>query len=199
MALGGAAGGAFVGLMIANNIARLQKGMEEARSTWKELGNRGLTLAAEPATGLGVASGKERPKLEGTVEGRDVSVHVRSDLVHFATTDVVAKSDVEVCAAATPTPWGVIGTLRSWLGQDHEVGDEAFDAAFIVAGKPADAAVKLFGPVLRERLMALREAGLAAITCDGGRVTVTLNGVITDPKVLGAAIDAAVEAARFSG
>lgn len=187
----------MAGILIANNIARLTKGIAATGTAWKGLAERGLELREESVTGVASASGDKRPVLAGNVSGVAVEVHIRSDFVHYATTEISATSrgaiDGEV--GVHPSPGGVLGYLRSWIGQDIEVGDEAFDAAYLITGKPESAAKELLTPPLQQLVAALDLAKLAALRYDKERVLVVLNGVEDDTAVLGAAIDLAVAAA----
>jgi len=188
----------MAGILIANNIVRLTKSIEAATETWKALETRGLALGSEPTKGLAVASGPERPVLAGQVSGVAVEVHIRSDFVHFGTTEVSAVPgdgmDAEV--GVHPSPGGVLGYLRSLLGQDVEVGDEAFDEAFLITSKPESAAKVLLTPPLQHLVVAIEPAKLAALRYTKERVLVVLNGVETDAAVLGAAVDLCCAAAN---
>src|SRR5689334_13793643 len=124
-----AGAGAIAGLAIANNIARLTAGIDQANESWKALEARGLALRQEPVQGAASASGDHRPMLAGTTGGCEVEVHVRSDLVHYATTEIVAKppNGADGVVGVHPSPGGVLGYLRSWIGQDIEIGEPGFD------------------------------------------------------------------------
>ena len=184
-------------MLIAFNIGRLTKGIETATETWKALEARGLALGSEPSTGLGIASGPTRPTLSGRVAEVEVAVHIRSDFVHFGTTEIsaVPGDGIDAEVGVHPSPGGVLGYLRSWIGQDVEVGDEAFDAAYLITSKPESAAKVLLTAPLQQLVMAIEPPKLAALRYAKERVLVVLNGVETDAAVLGAAIDLACAAA----
>ncbi len=191
------AGGAVAGLLIANNIGRTTKGIEKAKETWPALGERGLAVATEATTGFAVATGKERPRAHGELGGHPVTVQIVTDFVHCARTEIVVqRAGADARVGVYPSPGGVLGQLRDWLQHDIEIGDEAFDAAFLVTGKPAEAAKSLLSSApLRERIAGLSGSSFAGIELDQERVRVTLSGVETDLPTLGAALDLALAAA----
>lgn len=196
----GAAGGAAVGILVANNIVRLQKGIAVANEAWAGLSAKGLVLAQEEVRGLKIAAGKTRPMLSGTVGGVRAEVHIVSDLVHYAHTRVRAElahpSDAKV--GVHPSPSGLMGAIRGWLGQDIEIGDPDFDPAFLISGKPESAALSVLTPTVREKISALTATGLAGFTFGDGYAVVMLAGVVTDVVVLEVALDLAVEASRLA-
>lgn len=50
--------------------------------------------------------------------------------------------------------------VRQGRGTDVLVGDEAFDAAFLVEAAPAEVVSRLFDPSIRERMMSIRPLGV---------------------------------------
>ena len=190
----------MAGILIGNNIALLKKGIEAATTAWKKLEERGLSLGSEEVGALKAASGKQRPVLTGNVSGCQVEIHIRSDTVHYATTEIAAKppKGVDAVVGVHPSPGGVLGHIRSWLGQDILVGDEAFDESFLVTGKPESAAKALVGPTIQQHIAILAGARLAGFSYTKDRVSVVMSGVETDPAVLGTAIDLVCAAATWS-
>lgn len=190
------AGGAVAGLLIANNIGRTTKGIETARTTWPALADRGLAVTMEPTSGFSVATGKDRPAAQGELRGRLVTVRIVTDFVHCARTEVVVERPGAAGKVGVyPSPGGVLGQLRDWLQQDVVIGDDAFDAAFLVTGKPAEAAkAALSDASLRERIAGLSGGSFAGLELDESRARVTLSGVETDVATLGAAIELALAA-----
>jgi len=193
------AAGAIAGIAIANNLARLKAGLEAATASWSTLAGRGLVLAQEEVGGFRAASGKERPFLQGTHGGCAVEVHVRSDLVHYATTEVTATppAGADVVVGLHPSPGGVLGYLRAWLGQDIEVGDPLFDEQFLVTAKPASAAKQLLDEPMRAHvaaLVALTGPRFGGLRYTKEAVSVVLLGVETDAAVVGRAVDLACAA-----
>lgn len=190
------AGGAVAGLLIANNIGRTTKGIEAAKGTWPALAERGLTVASEETRGFAVATGKDRPVARGEIGGRPVTVRIVTDFVHCARTEVVVeRTGGPGKVGVYPSPGGVLGQLRDWIQQDVLIGDEAFDAAFLVTGKPAEAAkAALADGALRERIAALLGGSFAGLELDEARVRVTFSGVETEVATLGAALDLALAA-----
>jgi hypothetical protein len=195
-----AGGGAMAGMLVASNLKRLMSGIDSAREAWRALEARGLTLGTEEVSGLASASGKQRPYLHGTVAGVTVEVHIRSDSVHYPRTEVVATplAGADATIGVHLSPGGVLGYLRSWIGQDIEIGDEAFDAAYLIAGKPEEAAKALLVPSVRE-LIASLGGSLAAFKYEADKVSVVLHGVEVDATNLGVAIDLAAAGATFKG
>lgn len=190
----------MAGVIIGRNLESLKAGLAAAREGWRALEARGLQLGSEEVSGLAATSGKERPTLSGAIAGCAVEVHVRSDMVHWAHTEVIATpaEGAEVTIGVHPNPAGLMGYLRQWLGQDIEIGDEAFDSAYLITGKPESAARALLVPSVRELVTALGPK-LAGLTYRDRRVTVALLGVETDPALLGIALDLAAAAASFRG
>ncbi len=190
----------MAGILIGRNLEHLKSGIATAKESWKALEARGFTLGAEEVSGLAGASGKERPLLTGDAGGCALEVRVLSDFVHYARTEVAAKpvKGVDAFVGVHPSPGGVMGYLHSWLGQDIQIGDEAFDAGYLITGKPESAAVALLVPSVRDLVVALGPK-LAGLTYDKERVAVVLHGVETDAALLGAAIELASAAATWGG
>jgi hypothetical protein len=189
--------GAIGGILIGNNIGRLQAGIAAATVAWKALEKRGLTLGSEPVTGLATASGKSRPVLTGP----SCSVRIVSDFVHYAHTKIIAvpANGADATVGVHPNPAGLLGWIRQRLGQDIQIGDAAFDEAFLITGQPETAAKALLTAPRRAQIVTLAASHLAGFTYAKGEVVVLLVGVVTDDAVLGTAIDLACEAATFRG
>lgn len=189
---GGAAAGAFAGIAIANNLARLTKGCAAAKTAWKAV--EGLTLSSE------VVDGAERPVLSGPVGAVPVTVRVVTDFVHSAATEVRATpvKGASVVLGLYPSPGGMLSSVRDWLRQDIKIGDEGFDAAFLITGKPAAAApTLLLGGKIREHLARLL-GPLAGFEYTKEGAQVMLSGVELDAEVLKTAIALVVEAAAWT-
>lgn len=195
---GAAAGGVIAGLLIANNVKRTTDGITAAQDAWGAVD--GLELVTEPVEGASKkTTGAERPELRGSIGGCDVRVRIVSDIVHYAHTEIVATPSggqglkgIEV--GVHPSPRGMLGRVRSWLGQDIEVGDEAFDEAFLITGDPVSAPPQMLGAELRERLTTLDAGPLAGLVYDGDKATVLMTGVVVEPEVIGLAVQVAVQA-----
>lgn len=196
----GAAGGAAVGILVANNIVRLQKGIAVANETWAGLAAKGLSLTQEEVRGLKVATGKTRPMLSGNAGGAVCEVNIVSDLVHYAHTRIRAAlaNPTDVKVGVHPSPSGLMGSIRGWLGQDIQIGDEDFDPAFLITGKPESAAASVLTPTVREKISALTATGLAGFTFGDGYAVVMLQGVVTDVVILEVALDLVAEASRLA-
>lgn len=194
-----AAGGFMAGAMIGRNLDLLKKGIGEAGEKWKALSARGLELRHEEAkTPFLQECASTWPALHGTVGGAAIGVHIRSDAVYFAHTEVTAKAKAtDVVVGVHLNPGGVMGYLREWIGQDIQIGDEQFDPAYLITGKPESAAVSFLVPSVRQLFYGVGQH-LAGFTHEKDTIKVVLHGVETDPVVLGAAIDLAVAAASWS-
>lgn len=188
----------MAGLVVANNIKRLVAGIKEATAAWKTLEARGLVLDTEEVTGLSKAAGHIRPILHGISGGVACTVRIVSDKVQYAHTRVSAKVRHETSGVVGvhPSPAGILGTIRSWLGQDIEIGDVVFDEAFLITGKPEQAPQRLLSQTIRERIMLLASVSLAGFTYGDGEVVVLLHGVETDSELLSIALDLVQEAAN---
>jgi hypothetical protein len=185
-------------LIIANNVARTAKGLARAIASWQALNARGLRVELEPTSGANVATGKQRPVASGVIAGVEVEIRVITDLVHCAHTDVTARRSgaTDAKVAVFPSPGGIMSAIRDWLQQDIEIGDEAFDEAFLVTGKPASAAKELLASAaLRDGIATLAGGPLIGFEYGKSLVRVSLNGVESDVDVLGAAVDVVVLAA----
>lgn len=194
------AGGALAGMMVAKNLDNLMKGLERAEKAWAELGDPGLTFAMEEVTGtLEKASGAKRPVLRGTRHGVSVEVRVASDFVHYAWTTLSTNTTAagEAKLGVHPSPGGALGYLRSLIGQDIEIGDEAFDAGYLITGKPESFAKTALVPSVRDLVLALGP-GMASLKVAEDGVEVVLHGVETDAARLGAALDLVAACAKVA-
>lgn len=184
--------------MIARNIASTKEGIDAARESWKTLDARGLTLSFEEVGVMKAPTGKERPVLKGTVGGVPVEVHIHTDVVHCARTEVTATraAAFDGKVGLHRSPGGVLGYLRSWIGQDILIGDEVFDEAYLITGKPEAAAKSLLVPSVRELAAALGDK-LAGFTVEGSSATVILNGAESDADAIHAAASLAAAGATW--
>lgn len=194
-----AAGGFMAGQMIGRNLDLLKKGVAEANEAWKALSSKGLELSQEPTTSVFKQTvGATWPSLRGNVGGAPIEVHVRCDAVYFARTEICATAKAkDVVVGVHLDPGGLMGYLREWIGQDIHIGDEQFDPAYLITGRPESAAISFLVPSVRELFMALGPK-LGGFTHEKEAIKVVLHGVETDPLVLGAAIDLAAAAATWS-
>lgn len=189
----------MAGLIIGRNLEALRVALVQAKSTWAASPPRGLACELEDVTLFAAASGKQRPVLKGTIGGTALHVAVRSDAIHIPRTEIVAtpSSGAAVVVGVHPSPGGLMGYLREWIGQDIQIGDEAFDEAFLITGKPESAAKALLNPAIRELVVAVGPR-FGGITYAADKVVVVIHGVETDVDALGAAIDLASAAASMS-
>lgn len=197
--MAGVGGGAFAGILIANNIGRATKAIAAAKTAWRAVD--GLTLSEERVEGVVAATtGAERPKLSGLVGGVPVEVIVATDLVHCATTVVTAKppKGVDATLGLYPSPGGALSKLRDWLRNDVVVGDAELDAAFLITAKPSSAAAQLLMPGKTREHLARLLGSIAAFEYERERVRVVLTRVELDVEVLNTAVALAVEAAGWS-
>lgn len=184
--------------MIGRNITVARDGIQAASTSWRELEPRGLALSMESVSGFAQATGAERPRLDGSVNGVPIKVSIHTDFVHYALTHVVASPATARAGIVGiyPSPGGVLSQVRDWLRQDIEVGDPAFDEAFLITGAPPSAATELLAHLdVRELLCVIDPVRLGSLKLDERGVVVTLTGVERDPKTLGQAIDLAVAVA----
>ncbi|MFO0555182.1 MAG: hypothetical protein U0271_42785 [Polyangiaceae bacterium] len=186
------AGGAFAGLMIANKKAEQAKAIEELSSAWSSLvaGPRALAFGG-PA---------KNPSLTGAAQGTGpITISIEFDHVGMAHTRIrvvtLAKHDFHV--GVYPNPGGIMGFLKSHLGEDLQVDDELFDDAFIIKATPPEGAIALLQPTLRERIQAISVKPFTAFTYSPGEVNVQIPDVEKDAHWLEAALDAALDAARW--
>lgn len=198
MVMGAAAGGAFVGLMMARNIATSKKGIEAAAESWKTLAAHGLTLGTETVGAFKAPTSKERPTLTGSVGGTPIDVRIETDMVHLARTEITAKraAPFDGVVGVHPSPGGVLGYLRSWIGQDLLVGDEPFDAAYLITGKPESAPKELLVEGVRQLVAGLGDK-LAGFTVEGDTARVVLAGAEADAEIVLAAIHLAIAGATW--
>jgi hypothetical protein len=188
-----AAGGAIAGLVVAQNIGRLTRGVAEAREKWTALAARGFRVEEEKMSGPAAPITPERPVAKAVIDGVEVEIRIVSDMVHNAHTEVAAVgAPTDAVAGAVPSPGGIFGYLRSLFGQDLEIGDAAFDDAFVITAKPESAAKALLTTEVRDRLVALTGGKLAGFRYEKGRAVVMLNGIETELASLDHAVRVAV-------
>lgn len=181
----------MAGILIARNRAQLRDKLAEVKESWKPLEGSGLTLSTHDG----------RTVLSGELDGITCRVSVISDLVHYAHTKIVATpipSAAKVELGVHPSPGGIMGKVRSWLGQDIEIGDEAFDAAFLVSGDPKSAPKAFLSDGIRENLTVLASGRLAGFTYCADEAVVLLHGVQSDPAEIAVALDVVTDAARWT-
>lgn len=188
--MGGAAGGAVAGIMIANNMARLKAGIEAAEGTWPSLVGRGFSVGKEG----------DRPVLTGTLDGFACTVNIVTDFVFNPHTEVTATiaGGVAGKVGAYPSPSGLLKGVRDWLHQDVDIGDPEFDEAFLITSKPNDVAARLLSQQVREWICMLMGGKLIGFRYDGARAQVLLNGVESDTGAIETALDIVCTAARLS-
>ena len=76
-----------------------------------------------------------------------------------------------------------------WIGPDIRVGDDAFDAAFVVRGEPEEAVRTALTPELRKALLTLRQR-IEHLTVDDGRISGRVSGVMSETRALEGAVHA---------
>lgn len=199
MVIGAAAGGAFVGIMIGRNVEISRKAIAAAKESWRTLETRGFALTLETLTGLANPATKERPVLTGKVGDAAIDVRVKTDMVHIARTEITAQraAAFEGVVSVHPDRGGALGYVRSLIGQDIQIGEEAFDAGYLITGKPESAAASLLVPSVQELVGVLGDK-LAALVVEGSTSRVVLVGAEPDPDIIGAAINLAAAGAAWS-
>lgn len=195
----GAAGGALAGIVIGRNIAAARKGIADAKERWGALASKGYAYSIEHVEGVTAASGSERPRLDWTVGDATASVRIVTDVLQMALTIVTSprRTPLAGVVGVHPSPGGVLGHLRAWLGQDIEVGDEVFDEAYLVTAKPASLATALLVPSVRDLVSSLG-ARLVAFQGDEESARVILHGIELDEDALGDAVRLAVAATTYA-
>lgn len=191
-----AAGGAFAGIMIANNVARFQEGLAKARTDWGKLADRGMALGVEDGPAIQIE--RERPVLKGVITGVPCEIRAAADAVYYPRTEVTARLPGlgDETVGVHPDPGGLFASIRAWWTQDIEVGDPEFDRIFLVTARPDGAAARLLPPGTRERILALAAARFMGLTVGNGTITLAFHGVETDTDALGLALEAVAEIAN---
>ena len=189
-------------LFFAAELERVKEQAAAAKTSWQAMAERGLELDQEPVVPVFEKNilGPTLPCLRGTVDGCKVTVRILADGVRTTHTEFRARPAeplTGVKIGVHPSPWGILGTIRSWLGQDIEVGDEAFDEAFLITGKPASAPPQVLDAPLREKLVTLNANSFAGLVFDGESAKVLMSGVITAREMVSTAIDVAVAVANW--
>jgi hypothetical protein len=205
-----------VRLEVSDNVVRLSDSnvvtegpvlawwLDEATAIAAALGERRRATPSGPfpswiafAEARGLALDAEQQALTGPYAG----VPVRLAL---ATDDGAAQTHLR---AFFPRPLGlglrvsreapILHGLGKLFGmQDIELGDPAFDRAFLIKGQPADRVRQLFGaPEARARLLGI--LGRAKqLTVDDRALDVRVAGFQTDPATLAAMLDDATATVR---
>jgi hypothetical protein len=148
------------------------------------------------AQGWGMTLDVRRGSMSGIVRGLATSV------MAFASRQQAHVTRVEV---AVPFPPGSELSLarqeggngffdRLFRGQDVTVGDAAFDAAFVIKGKPEAWIRSVLGPAAREEILALVDGGVA-IEIEDGKLTAWARKMVLDRESLDRLMKAAYAAA----
>jgi hypothetical protein len=186
-------GAAFGAIAMANNLARMQQGLAQARERWPQIAPELRYAEGAPVAALG----QGLPELVGELEGVALRLRAETDVVFYATTEILAQRPFgggEV--GVYPSPAGLLGRVRQWLGGDVEVGDPDFDTSFLVTSEVPGEAAAWLQPALRAEIAALAGHGLGGLVRADGQVRLLLYGVVTDEAVLSAALGLALRAAR---
>lgn len=164
--------------------------IERAREPWAR-------LARDRALGFSSASGP--PAIEGTLLGIPCRAWIALDKNGFGHTHVEARplETIDGRVGVVPNPGSILGFLKHHLTQDVSVGDPEFDAAFLVRATPEAMAPALLGPALRSYISPLALRKLGAFVYEPGRVALQFSHVEVEGEWVAAALDAAIEAARF--
>ncbi len=184
----GIIGGAIGAIVVARNVKRTNDAMAAAPAAWQPLVDGGLELGRDD---------EGRPKLAGTIGGVAVLVRLVADMKVSAHTRVIARLPAKGVerVGVYPSPAGLLGKVRSMIGQDILIGDETFDEEFLITAKPESAATKLLSPELRGLLTALAGGNLGGFNLRKRTARIQLQGVELDPEVLDVALEAVVLAA----
>jgi hypothetical protein len=125
-------------------------------STWPPVA-RAWGLALEPRRGLAY----------GPVHGRRMAAQIHLDEGRLSTHVVVEAMLPPGVELSLAKQEGDGFWKRLFRGQDIEVGDPAFDAAFVIKGGPEQAVRAILGPSARRAVLGLLSAGAAIELKDG--------------------------------
>lgn len=146
------------------------------------------------AKGWGFRLDVRRGLMHGEVRGRATSARVLvkngAVLTHV---DVDATLPQGCTLSLTRQEDGFFARL--FRGQDVEVGDAAFDAAFVIKGEPESFVRAALMPAARRQILGLASAG-ASITLEDGKLSAWTNHLLTDLTQLDALMKAAFAAAE---
>jgi hypothetical protein len=145
------------------------------------------------AQGWKLALDVRRGCMEGLVGGRQTSAKVvikKGMLMTFVHVDVPLPAGCSLSLTRQEN-----GFLRSlFRGQDVIVGDQAFDAAFIIKGEPETFVRTALTPTARQQILGLTYAG-ASITLEDGKLATWTNELLTNGDRLDSLMKAAYSAA----
>lgn len=148
---------------------------------------------------LAFTSTSGAPAIEGELLGVKCRAWIELDRNGFGHTRITAVplTDVAGKVFLVPNPGGALGFLKHAFTQDVSVGDEAFDEAFLVRAEPESLAPALLGPSLRAFIAPLAVRKLTSFVYEHGKVELHFPDVEVQTEWVAAALDAAVEAARW--
>ena len=135
-----------------------------------------------------------RGVMKGNVRGRptSASVVVKQGAV-MTHVNVAVTVPPECTMSLTRQKDGFFSKL--FRGQDIEVGDPAFDEAFVIKGEPEAFVRAALTPAARQQILGLTQAG-ASISLEGGKLSAWTNALITNREHLDGLMKAAFLAAE---
>ena len=146
--------------------------------------------------GLTVPEGGDLPEIVGERDGARAHVSVEIDALGMPHTRISATGPKGKGArlVVLPDPGGVLGFLKATFRQDIEIGDEAFDEAFLIRAEPEAAAAEVLAPALRAALTTASTRGFTAFTLDDGTATIQRPGLEDEAEWLDVYLGAVVAA-----
>jgi hypothetical protein len=194
--------------MAAGAVAAVAAAAAAAAAAARKKAQQGVEIAECHAIYAGIAAAnrlraglteQQTPMIAGDYQGVACSVAIALDGAGWAHTCATAMP-IEVITlrlAVVPSPRGSLGFLKRLFAHDVEIGDPAFDEAFLVDATPIERAPDLLSAPVRAALTAMVGHGLTSFTVDHGGVLLQWNGVERSADVILAAIDLVTTGARF--
>ncbi len=189
----GAAGAAAVAAATQAARATQEQNVRMAGELWADFASRmGFPPPGTTASAL--------PFLAGVLDGVRFRVRVVRDEQGWAHTQAFADALTPMsCEVGVYTsPAGFLDWVKSHFEEDIEIGDAAFDRAFVIRARPHEAAASLLQPETRALLTAFLGHALAGLTYKEGVVALQWRGVERDPAVLEHAVRLVALVGRWS-
>lgn len=179
-------------------VERITTKLHEARASAPLAAWERDALQAMDAVGSMVGAKVDRRRHRVAAKLATVDVTVATELgPSEITTRVESRFERPLEVALRIGPQSAGGAVLSWLGasDDIRLGDDAFDRAFLVRGRPVDLVKELLDQALRDRLCAML-ARAKDVAIDETGVRLVLEGAPAEPAVLRTAVDDVVEVTR---
>lgn len=126
------------------------------------------------------------PVVSGVVDGVRVRLRVVRDEQGWAHTQAFAEalSPLHCAVGVYTSPAGFLDWVKAHFEEDIEIGDPAFDRAFVIRARPREAAASMLSADVRALVTAFLAQPLAGLTYKEGTVALQWRGVERDPAVL---------------